>query len=202
MLVIDSILVSTCWRGSLRVWQFSQASQLFETKHTMDIPAQIVQMREVQVTTQPQAENGNRYLWLAGTSIVIIDLATMLIAKTIDLSAKVSMGLVETDGHMLVGFADGFIKVFTMLGEEMYTHHGDPLCSMDGMFGESSCLLVYGTNKGFIKSLKLPEFEDSGSIKGHEMTDVKVIRKLGPDHFLTAGRDGCLHIWMWIHDTP
>ncbi|KAF8822271.1 zinc finger (CCCH type) motif-containing protein [Cardiosporidium cionae] len=198
LIFIDHILISGGWDGQIKLWEFNGTAGRFNCVKTIQTGCKITCMRELSIPTVNPSET-RRSLWVGGTILLIVDLSSLEVVRTLDLHEHVCVSLVKFKEAMVVGFAAGFLKIYSMSGEVMNTYYGSYLSCLEGMLVQEVPILLYGTDKGYINTIKLPELKDAGCLKGESRgIGLKRIIDLGESYFLTCGEDGHLSIWKWL----
>ncbi|PFH33541.1 zinc finger (CCCH type) motif-containing protein [Besnoitia besnoiti] len=222
LVVIDAVLVSAEWEGRVCLWKFENNE--FVLAKELDLPGKITCLKDLSVPNiSPQAAadgatNGQppagepaerRFLWVGGTNVTILDLLTMNAVATLDVSdaaasraaerrgLALALSLIAYEKCMLVGFSSGVVKAYSATGQEQFRYDSPYLSAMEGVVSPDGPLLVFGGADSAFHVLKLPQFEETGMLAAHEEGDVKVIRFLSPEFFVTCGEDGVLCMWRW-----
>lgn len=211
LLLVEGVLVSGDWGGSICFWKFNEAQQAFTVIHTLQADGNISCLQTADIPV-PQSQPAGapatpvaarKVLWVGGTALSIIDLQAMQVVRVLDVSDVKGSGpplvlsLLPFNDFLLVGFASGAITAYTADGERQYCFSSDYLSTMEGLISPAGPVLVYGGRRSSIRVLKVPEFEDRGTLPAHETGDLKAVCALGTTHFVTCGDDGAIAIWKW-----
>ncbi|XP_026190208.1 zinc finger CCCH domain-containing protein 17 [Cyclospora cayetanensis] len=216
LLLVEGVLVSGDWGGCIRFWRFEEPQQTFNAIHALQVEGSICCLQTADVTlpqppggaTPPAAGSSappttRKVLWAGGTALSIIDLQSLQVLRVLDVSdvkgngPPLVLALLPFNDCLLVGFASGAICAYTADGERQYCFSSDYLSAMEGLMSPRGPVLVYGGRRSSFRVLKVPEFEERGSLAAHEAGDIKAVCALGPTHFVTCGDDGAIAIWKW-----
>ncbi|CDJ39866.1 hypothetical protein, conserved [Eimeria tenella] len=217
LLLVEGVLVSGDWGGEICFWKFEEATQAFTKVHSLQVEGSVCCMQTADVPlaaaaaaapaplgTPPVAQPASKkVLWVGGTALSIVDLQSLQVLRVLDISdvkgngPPLVLALLPFNDFLLVGFASGAITAYTAEGERQYCFASDYLSAMEGLISPAGPVLVSGGRNSSIKVLKVPEFEEQGTLPAHEAGDVRAICPLGNSHFVTCGDDGAIAIWKW-----
>ncbi|CBZ51731.1 conserved hypothetical protein [Neospora caninum Liverpool] len=221
LVAIDAVLVSAEWDGRICLWKFE--NNAFVLAKELEIPGKLTCLKDISVPSspadpataalaQPAAEGPERrFLWAGGTGLSILDLVTMSVVCTLDISDSASsrghdrrpvplvLSLVAYEKSMLVGISTGVVKAYSASGQEQFRYDKSAyLSTMAGVMSPDGPLLIFGGARGAFHALKLPQFEETGQLAAHEEGDVKAVLFLSSEFFVTCGEDSVICVWRWI----
>ncbi|KAL8272017.1 hypothetical protein Esti_004141 [Eimeria stiedai] len=217
LLLVEGVLLSADWGGCLRFWRFDETQQTFVLFQMLSVEGNVccLQTADVPLPQQQQATQGGppagapappltrKVLWVGGTCLSIVDLQSMQVARVLDISdvkgngPPLVLSILPFNDFLLVGFASGAITAYTADGEREYCYSSDYLSTMEGLISPEGPVLIYGGRRSSLRVLKVPEFEERGSLAAHESGDLKAVCALGGTHFVSCGDDGAIAIWKW-----
>ncbi|XP_954485.1 zinc finger protein, putative [Theileria annulata] len=202
IIVIEGIVLSSCESGKINLWRFDSGA--FTCINSLHTNSKINSLLEVICDVSTPTASQPRLLWAGGSVINIIDLASLTVVKSIQLPSNVVVKCFKRyGGHVIVGFSNGYLKVFTPLGDEVYMSSNDSgsITAMDGMQTSEGDLLLVGSRSGELTVVQLPSFNLQYllmcHIDGHKKSGISKIAPIGAQHFLTTGYDGNVSFFMW-----
>ncbi|KFG64961.1 zinc finger (CCCH type) motif-containing protein [Toxoplasma gondii RUB] len=216
LVAIDAVLVSAEWEGRICVWKFENND--FVIAKELDVPGKLTCLKDLCVarplgdsaTAPTPGDTERRFLWAGGTGLTIIDLASMNVVCSLDISDSacargrerrpmpLALSLVAYESSMLVGFSSGVVKAYSASGQEQFRYDKSAyLSTMAGVMSPDGPLLLFGGPRGAFHALTLPQFEETGQLSAHEEGDVKSILFLSSEFFVTCGEDSVICVWRW-----
>lgn len=128
----------------------------------------------------------------------------MQAAGTITSTSQV-VGFLSYEKCIIVGYANGVVKVFDASGNETFSH--GPLgehttntaVALMRHLGNGKTMLLCGQELGYVTAYDLPEFAPRGTFSTGYQGDVSAIVDMGADGlFVTCGLSGDVTIWKWM----
>jgi len=189
LLLHESVLLSGAGDGFVRCWQMNPQSQTFECTHS------ITEGISNGVTCMSVL---NEHLWVGGTSgVSLVELASLKV--TLQLAPKKFVaGLLQFQGHMIVAYADGSVRIFDAAGGEKLAQpplKAGPVLSVVGL--ERGPRVLCGHAKGQVSSITLPMFQFKTCWQALERCKVQSLCCAGHDGiFIVGGENGSLQLWQ------
>jgi len=187
----QAILVSGSADREVRLWQMDPQSKVFACTHTItdSMPGCITKLHIL-------GDN----LWVGGSSgVAICNLGSLQVTNILPPTKQVGDYL-EFQGHLIVAYTDGSIRIFGADGSvktDMKPLAGGPVLSLAGL--DSGPRVLCGHAHGQISSILLPSFEFRTQFQALENAKVEALCCAGHDGiFLVGGSNGSLQLWQRI----
>jgi WD40 repeat protein len=195
ILVHQNILISGGTDGTVRCWLPEGTAFNCNNTITEGIPGAVQAMCVI-----------GEHLWIGGASgIVVMELSSLRVLQAFG-PKKFVAGLLPYEGHLVVLYADGCIRIFEAAGgaEKPCNFAEAPLPA-----GPSACLagleigprLLVGHGKGQVSSITLPMFQLKKYWQTFQRCKVQCMTAAGADGiFLIGAENGTLQIWQRQED--
>ncbi|AFZ80361.1 hypothetical protein BEWA_032140 [Theileria equi strain WA] len=198
--VIDGIVLSVCESGKINLWTFDNSTGAFNCVNSLLTETRVNCLLEVK-------QDAARTLWAGGSTINIIELGSLSIAKTIQLPHGAIVRCFKLYGnHVIAGFTDGSVRIYNHLGDEVFATEGQraAITALEGMEAAGGDSLLIGYKSGLLMAVQLPSFNLLGELSCHfegpknsSKGGISSVISLGPKHFMTSGYDGNISIFTW-----
>lgn len=193
--VHSGVLISGSNDGTVRLWTMNPQSGRFQA-HGQALNNPSGSVSAVRVL--------NDGLWVGGhTGVSVFDLATLQPKGTLQSAVPVT-GMIEFEGHMVVSYRNGDVKIYTAAGIEAFNHPavGDHTSNtaIEIMMHPTAnkAMLLCGQVLGYVTAYDLPEFRARGSFCTRQGSDVRsIVNVKANGMFLTAGAHGDIMMWQW-----
>lgn len=189
LLAHQHVILSGAADNTVRCWQVDPASQNFACTHTISegIPGAVQCLSVL-----------NEHLWVGGTSgIAIVELATLRVVSQL-LPKKFIAGFLQFEGHMIVAYADGAVRIFDAAGTEKRHQAALPAGTALAIGGlEVGPRLLIAHAKGQVSSIELPAFEYKLHWQAFQKCKVQCVCCTGSNGiFLLGAENGNIQIWQ------
>ncbi|CAK9036276.1 unnamed protein product [Durusdinium trenchii] len=171
--VHQGVLMSGSADKEVRLWQMDPAAKTFNCTHAIEesLPGPISKIHVL----------GN-HLFVGGLyGLAMLDLATLKVTKLLP-PTKAVTDLLEFQGHIIVAYSEGMIKIFDAEGNQKSEKSLDagPILRLAGL--ESGPRVLCGHARGQVSTITLPSFEFKTAFQA--LPGQKI------DSLLCAGHDG------------
>lgn len=190
LLVHQSVVISGSADQEVRLWQHSAGANTFSCTHTIrdSVPGAVTKLHVL-----------GEYLFIGGMSgLAMCNLQSLTITRLLPPTRAVS-SLLEFQGHLIVAYADGGLRVFDGEGApktELKPAAAGALLSIAGL--ESGPRVLCGHAGGQVSTIALPGFEPRARFQAlEEGSRVESLLCAGHDGiFLLGSEDGTLQLWQ------
>lgn len=189
MLIHEGILITGGQDETIRLWSFDAASKRFNPTHTIKdgLPGEVRKLKVMGGALVIGGSNG----------VAMCNLQTLTVAKILP-PIKFVADFLEYEGHLIVAYNDGSMRVFDAEGnlkkENQPTAAGQIL-SMGGL--ESGPRVVCTHNHGKMSIVDLPSFEPRLHWQAFEGGRVESVMCAGHDGlFMVGHQHGNLQLWQ------
>jgi len=191
LLVHQSVLISGSADKDVRLWQMTPGSNGFSCTHTISesMPGAINRLHVI-----------GEHLFVGGVSgLAMCNLTSLSVTKILPPTKSVAAFL-EFQGHIIVGYADGSLRIFDAAGTlktDLKPLAAGPIVALGGL--ESGPRVLVGHAKGQVSIITLPSFEFKTQFQAILGSRVEAIQCAGHDGiFLLGFSNGTLHLWQRV----
>jgi len=191
LLVHQNVLISGSADKEVRLWQMDPGTKTFNCTHTLtdSMPGPISKMHVLGTSLFVGGMNG----------IAVVNLENLTVTKLLPPTKSVA-DMLEFQGHVIVGYAEGSLRIFDAQGElktETKPLAAGPILSLAGL--ESGPRVLCGHSRGQVSSITLPNFEFRLHFQALDGWKVESIHCAGHDGiFLLGSQDGTLQLWQRV----
>lgn len=193
--VHSGVLVSGSMDGCVRLWTMNPANGQFQAA------GQPLTSPSGPVSSIKVLDGG---LWVAGeTGITVFDLSTLQAKGTLASSVPVTC-LVDFQGHVVAGFRDGSLKIYSAAGQEAFArgpvgeHRSNTAMEIMVHPITQKPVLLCGQQHGYVTAYDLPDFTPRGSWCCRSSSDIRALADCRVNGmFFTGGVRGDIMMWQW-----
>lgn len=191
ILVHQTVLITGSADREVRLWQMNPATSTFTCTHTINdsIPGAVNRLHVL-----------GEHIFVGGISgLAMLNLANLTVTKILPPTKSVS-DFLEFQGHLIVAYADGAMRIFDAEGTlktDMKPLAAGPILSLAGL--ESGPRVLVGHAKGQVSTITLPSFEFRTQFQALDGLKVESLKCAGHDGiFLLGSQSGTLQLWQRI----
>jgi len=190
MVLHKGILISASMDTQVRLWQFDPATRGFNCLNVLkdDMPGPIFNLVVL----------GDNLLFIGGMNgVAIMDLQTLRVNKSLP-PAKSVTGFLVFEGHVIVSYQDGSLKVIAADGtskKEVSMLQGGPVHCIAGLVPGPRVLV--GHNRGQVSTISLPMFEFQTQFQAFLNNAVECVFATNHEGmFVLGSKSGALQLWQ------
>jgi len=191
LLVHAGVLISGSADKDVRLWQTTPGSNAFSCTHTISesMPGPINRLYVL-----------GEHLFVGGVSgLAMCNLQNLTVTKILPPTKPVA-DFLEFQGHIIVAYTDGSLRVFDPEGtfkSGVKPLPAGPIVSLGGL--DSGPRVLVGHAKGQVSTITLPNFEFKTQFQALLGSRVEAIRCVGHDGlFLLGFSNGTLQLWQRV----
>jgi len=187
MLIHENVLISGSADQEVRLWQFDAPSKNFHCTHTIkDTPGAVHKLMVMGPNLIIGGSNG----------VAICGLQSLTVSKILP-PVKFVADFLEFQGHLIVAYSDGTLRVFDAEGTLKAELKPTPAGSIIAIAGlESGPRVVCTHSKGKVSTVVLPSFEHKLHYQAFEGGRVESIMCAPDGIFLLGNSSGALQLWQ------